>query len=284
MSRLYRLALGAFPASHRAAYAGEMIATFERALIARRALGRWSAFTFVLAACLDAVRAGLGERRRHVGRASTGRPALGYIPRDLAHAVRSGTARAAALRASGANPASHVYVIARSAAPPQAVTSAFQRAITGLYPDADVMASTVITGERLVRRGRSELVYGLALEGIASGAALMLAALGIFGVVGFMVATRTREIGIRIALGASRALVVRNVLGDAVKIAAWGVAGGLGLAFLWERETSWSSIGAVESLIYVAAVAIALGVAMRASLPAARRAAAVQPIVAMRAE
>jgi ABC-type antimicrobial peptide transport system permease subunit len=47
---------------------------------------------------------------------------------------------------------------------------------------------------------------------------------------------------------------------------------------------SWSSIGAVESLVYVAAVAIALGVAMLASLPAARRAAAVQPIIAMRAE
>ena len=89
MSRLYRLALRAFPASHRAAYAGEMTDAFERALIARRALGRWSAFTFVLAACLDAVRAGLGERRRHAGRASNGRPPLGYIPRDLAHAVRS---------------------------------------------------------------------------------------------------------------------------------------------------------------------------------------------------
>jgi ABC-type antimicrobial peptide transport system permease subunit len=53
---------------------------------------------------------------------------------------------------------------------------------------------------------------------------------------------------------------------------------------LWERETSWSSIGAVESLVYVAAVAIALGVALLASLPAARRAAAVQPIIAMHAE
>jgi ABC-type lipoprotein release transport system permease subunit len=58
----------------------------------------------------------------------------------------------------------------------------------------------------------------------------------------------------------------------------------LGLAFLWERETSWSSIGAVESLAYVVAGAIALGVAMLASQPAARRASAVEPIIAMRAE
>jgi putative ABC transport system permease protein len=181
-------------------------------------------------------------------------------------------------------PASHGYLIARSSAPARAVTSTFERAITGLYPDADAIASTVITGEQLVRRSRAELVFGSALAAIASGAALMLAALGVFGVVGFMVATRTREIGIRIALGASRARVVGNVLGDAAKLAAWGVAGGLGIAFLWERETSWSSIGAVESFVYVAAVTIALGIALLASLPAARRAARVQPIIAMRAE
>jgi ABC-type antimicrobial peptide transport system permease subunit len=69
-----------------------------------------------------------------------------------------------------------------------------------------------------------------------------------------------------------------------MKLAAWGVAGGLCLAYLWERDTSWSSIGATESLVYLSAVTIALGVAILASLPAARRAASVQPIIAMRAE
>jgi len=181
-------------------------------------------------------------------------------------------------------PASRVYVIARSSASLQGMTSAFERAVTGTYTDPDVVAAGVVTGERLVRRGRSELVMGSTLSAVAGGAALLLAALGIFGVVGFMVATRTREIGIRIALGASRSRVLRGVLADAAKLASWGVAGGLGLAFLWEREMSWSSIGAVESLVYVVAVAIALGVAMLASLPAARRAAAVEPIIAMRAE
>ena len=112
----------------------------------------------------------------------------------------------------------------------------------------------------------------------------MLAALGIFGVIGFMVTTRTREIGIRIALGATRSRVLRGVLVDAVKLAMWGVAGGLGLAFLWAREISWSSFGGIEPVVYLVAVAIALGVTVLAGLPAARRAAAVEPIVAMRAE
>ncbi len=182
------------------------------------------------------------------------------------------------------HPAARVYVIARSSAAPQAMASAFESALTGLYADPDVLSANVVTGDRLVRRSRSELAMWSGLSAIAGGAALLLAALGIFGVVGFMVATRTREIGIRIALGASRARVLRDVLTDAVKLALWGVAGGLALALAWASEISWASLGGIEPLFYAAAVAIALGVALLAGLPAARRAAAVEPITAMRAE
>ena len=79
--------------------------------------------------------------------------------------------------------------------------------------------------------------------------------------------TRTREIGIRIALGATRSRVLRGVLVDAVKLAAWGVAGGLGLAFLWAREISWSTFGGIEPVVYAGAIAIALGVAVAALCP-----------------
>jgi predicted permease len=182
------------------------------------------------------------------------------------------------------HPATHVYVIARSPASPQSMTAAFQTALTGLYPEPDIIAANLVTGERLVRRARSEMVMWSAMSAISGGAALLLAALGIFGVVGFMVATRTREIGIRIALGAARSRVVAGVLKDATKLAAWGVAGGLALAFLWAREIAWTPLGLVETLTYTVAVAIALGVAVLAALPAARRAASVEPIIAMRAE
>jgi ABC-type antimicrobial peptide transport system permease subunit len=94
----------------------------------------------------------------------------------------------------------------------------------------------------------------------------------------------TVTIGIRIALGASRSRVLRGVLSDAVKLAVWGVAGGLGLALLWGQEVSWSDAGTVESLLYVLAALVAIGVTLLAALPAARRAASVEPIVAMRAE
>ena len=118
----------------------------------------------------------------------------------------------------------------------------------------------------------------------SSKAALLLAALGVFGVIGFMVATRTREIGIRIALGASRSRVLSKVLIDALKLVVPGVIGGLLLAVPLVKELSWYSLGVVEPLAYFVAAAITLSVTLLASLPAARRAAAVEPMSAMRAE
>jgi ABC-type antimicrobial peptide transport system permease subunit len=142
----------------------------------------------------------------------------------------------------------------------------------------------VVSGEDLVRRGRGELLFTSTLSAAGACAGLMLAALGIFGVVGFMVATRTREIGIRIALGATHSRVLGSVLVDALKVAAPGVLVGLLLAFVAAGETAWASQQDMTPLVYLGAVAIALSVALVAGLPAARRAAAVQPIVAMRAE
>jgi ABC-type antimicrobial peptide transport system permease subunit len=101
-----------------------------------------------------------------------------------------------------------------------------------------------------------------------------------------MVATRTREIGVRVALGASRARVLREVLGDALTLVVPGIAVGLVLAVLWVRrlDPSWYPLGGVEPLVYSLAAATAFLVAVLAGLPSARRAAAVQPIVAIRAE
>jgi putative ABC transport system permease protein len=83
-SRIYRLAIRAFPPHRRSVYGAEMIDAFERALDDRRVQGRARAALFVLAACLDAIRAGLEERRR-----SARRLVLASIANDLVHAGRS---------------------------------------------------------------------------------------------------------------------------------------------------------------------------------------------------
>jgi ABC-type antimicrobial peptide transport system permease subunit len=114
---------------------------------------------------------------------------------------------------------------------------------------------------------------------------LALAALGVGGVVGFMAATRRREIAVRIALGASRRRVLVMMLSDVTKLVLPGVAGGLLLVFATIR--TWLSsypLGAVEGLVYLVAVAIVVVVALLAGLPSARRASAVAPVVAMRSE
>jgi ABC-type antimicrobial peptide transport system permease subunit len=78
--------------------------------------------------------------------------------------------------------------------------------------------------------------------------------------------------------------VIGRVLADAVKLVSWGVAAGLALAYVFAREFSWSAFGALEAAAYAVAVAITVGIAVVAAFPAARRAAAVEPTTAMRAE
>ena len=107
-----------------------------------------------------------------------------------------------------------------------------------------------------------------------------------YGVFAFMVATRTREIGIRVALGASRGRVLRDVLAGALTLVVPGIGGGLLLAVLWVRliDPSWYALGGVEPLVYTIAAATAFLVAVLGGIPSARRAAAVQPMVAMRTD
>ena len=123
---------------------------------------------------------------------------------------------------------------------------------------------------------------------VCAGVALTLAALGVYGVVGFMVATRTREIGVRMALGATRPHVLRTVLKDAVHVILPGVLFGLVPAVLLVRVAnmpqSWYDLGAAEPLSYALAAGVAMVVALLAGLPSARRAMNVNPIQAMRAE
>jgi predicted permease len=190
------------------------------------------------------------------------------------------------------HPASTVLLIARGAPSDPSMRSAFENAIGGglrMIP-GQMNASTVfrelITGEGLIEFSRSDLLTSSAVSGGAASVALVLAALGVYGVIAFMVATRTREIGVRVALGASRARVLREVLNDALKLVVPGIGVGLVLAVLWVRvaDPSWYSHGAVEPLVYSLAAAVAFTVAVLAGIPSARRAAGVPPIIAIRSE
>jgi predicted permease len=190
------------------------------------------------------------------------------------------------------HPASAVLVIARGVPSDASMRGAFANAIAGglrMLPrqiDLDTAFRELITGESLIENSRSDILTMSAAGGVAAAVALVLATLGVYGVIAFMVTVRTREIGIRVALGASRGRVLRDVLVSALRLVVPGIAAGLALAVVWVRLTdpSWYPLGGVEPLIYSTAAATSFLVAVLAGIPSARRAAAVQPMVAMRTE
>jgi len=152
----------------------------------------------------------------------------------------------------------------------------------------------IVTGQDMTEKSIGDLISESIAVGIVGGLVLVLAALGIIGVVGFMVATRTREIAVRMALGATRWGVFRLMLFDIVKLVVPGVIAGVALAAVLIRTLEDvmgtpltlgpDPLGVMEPLIYMGASAIAVAASILAGLPAARRATAVQPMVAIRSE
>jgi ABC-type antimicrobial peptide transport system permease subunit len=118
------------------------------------------------------------------------------------------------------------------------------------------------------------------------GVALLLALIGIYGVTAYGVAQRTREIGIRIALGSSRGNVLGMIVGQGMRLGAIGVALGIAGAFAATRliETMLFGVSGSDPIALSAAAAVLLGAALLASWIPARRAARVDPMVALRQE
>jgi predicted permease len=151
--------------------------------------------------------------------------------------------------------------------------------------DPDFQATGVITGVWLRQNSVNDFLTQSAVAAGAGGVILMLAALGIYGVIGLIVTTRTREIAVRAALGASRRRVLAMIIVGVVRLVAPGVAVGVVLTVALNRlnsENMGVSLTSVEPLAYVAGAAVAVLVAILASVGPARRAASIQPMVAMR--
>jgi len=114
----------------------------------------------------------------------------------------------------------------------------------------------------------------------------MLAAVGIYGVIAYSVSQRTHELGIRMALGAARADVVRMVIGQGMRMAAAGIALGIAGALALSRilGTQLYEVNATDAGTYLAVSLLLLAIALAATYIPARRATAVDPLVALRYE
>ena len=175
-----------------------------------------------------------------------------------------------------------LMLIARAAPgePPAKLQAALENTIREVKPDFD--RATIVTGARLRQDSMSDFLNQSTFSGIGGGVALLLAALGIYGVVGLMVTTRTREMAVRVTLGASRARLIGMVLFGVIKLVAPGVAAGALITFAIVRLEGGIALSNIEPLAYVAGAAIAVITAVLAGLAPARRAASVEPMVAMR--
>ncbi|HTL05902.1 MAG TPA: ABC transporter permease, partial [Gemmatimonadales bacterium] len=175
-------------------------------------------------------------------------------------------------------------VLLRTAGPPAGLNRAVRGVVRGLDPALPITGFRTL-GE-VVDAAYAPQRFNLMVLGLFAGAALLLAAIGLHGVMAYSVRQRTHEIGVRLALGAERGGVVRMVLGDATRLVVTGILLGLGGALLLNRSLKALLFGVApgDPLALAAASAVLLGIGLLGSYAPARRAAAVDPMRTLREE
>jgi putative ABC transport system permease protein len=181
-------------------------------------------------------------------------------------------------------PSSEMNLVVRSAVDPASLTSSIRAAVAAIDKDQPIF--DIHTMQQLVDDSISTRRLTLVLLGTFSALALLLAAIGIYGVMAYSVALRTQEIGIRMALGAQRQDVLRLVLGQGARIAFFGVAIGLAVAAALARllSTLLFSVSPSDPVTFAAVAVLLIAVALLACYIPARRALRVDPIIALRYE
>ena len=169
----------------------------------------------------------------------------------------------------------------RSTEDPRSLTSALRREIQAIDPDqpiANVRTLEAVTADSVAPRRMS-----MVLLGAFAGIALLLAGVGIYGVISYLVVQRTHEIGVRMALGAQRRDVLRLVVGHALKLVGIGTVIGLVLALLSTRTLSalLYSVGAFDATTFVFVTITLAAVALLASYIPALRATRADPMIAL---
>jgi putative ABC transport system permease protein len=175
-------------------------------------------------------------------------------------------------------------LVVRTRAEPTAQTSAVRGVLRSI--DANVPIYDIQTVEQLLYDSLGARRFNMFLLGSFAGVALLLASVGLFGVMAYLVSQRTHEIGIRRALGARPRDVFRLIIGRGLLLASIGAAIGLVAAFGLARflEALLFQVKPTDTLSFTVAPALLLGVALLACYAPARRAMKVDPLVALRCE
>jgi putative ABC transport system permease protein len=182
------------------------------------------------------------------------------------------------------NPIRSMSIVAKTTGDPMALASAVRAEVRALDPNLPLAQIRPMT--EIVATSLSEPRFTSVLFGVFAGLALLLAAIGVYGVLSYLVTLRTREIGIRVAIGAGPRDVLRLVLGRGLALSIGGIVVGLIVAIPLARliATLLYEVSSLDPLTFVAVPLVLSIVALGASALPARRATRVDPVTALKSE
>jgi ABC-type antimicrobial peptide transport system permease subunit len=175
-------------------------------------------------------------------------------------------------------------LVVRTGSEPTAITSAIQRAVRDLDPTLplfDIRSMSEITAASM-----AQLSFTIIVLGAAALVTLILGAVGLYGVMAYVVSLRTRELAVRIALGATPSAVIRMLTTQGVVVTGFGVAAGLVLFVIVARalKSLLFGVASMDPVTLLSASLLLVGIAAFASWLPARRTARVDPADVLRAE
>jgi predicted permease len=181
-------------------------------------------------------------------------------------------------------PFSEFSVVIRSNIDPALLAERLRRAVHEL--DSSLPVAELRTMDRIADRSYATSRFALALIGLFAGLALLLSAMGVYGVIAYSVGQRTLEFGIRMALGAKPQDVVRGVVRSGMSLALWGTASGVVLGFAFSRflGSLLYHVSAADPLTFGLASMVGIAAAAAACILPALRATRVSPVTALRAD
>ena len=178
---------------------------------------------------------------------------------------------------------SSLSIIVRASNDPPALILAMRAAVAALRPDVPLSFRTL---DQVFSSSLDQRRFILAIFGVFAAVALLIAAIGIYGVMAYTVTQRTHETGIRLALGAQAGDVLKLFIGQGIKLALIGIV--LGLAGAWAltrlMTTLLFSVSATDPLTFIVITLLLTGVTLLACYLPARKATRVDPMIALRDE